>query len=323
MKNHMSGKMKLVLMSAGLVLVLAVVVGSAFYFMKGREVSREGTSSTGVGTESADGTEDVGSKSDSPTSAPSTIIRTAEKSFICKRKGIENLKPIEADKKYVTRIPGAEQNDGAYYNDYLFCTSFLDGRKGVPTEDYVEGSDSISQRSMANKWFAEFSVWNDIFGSSDCGSHEVDISVNRFKQLLLSQDGNAAAQGGFQNTFQDGFRTNLANISSADMCGFFKRVPETLFRLRAADFCSGNFECQALMDDDTSLCDRMDFGIDSDKAACRDNVWYQRALKSGDVKKCTNMETSYKNIACQAYFLGKYTDMCNGLINDINEKFCK
>lgn len=240
---------------------------------------------------------------------------------ICDRQGVVNRRPVEAGKAYATRPASADQSAQSQYNDYLFCTMFLSERNGSPAEGFIEGSDSFSQAVFARESFVSLDALNDIFGSDSCESEGVDAAVTRIKRTAFEPEEGAFPKD-LQNEFVGGFEENLRNISSADLCGLFKRVPSVLERLKGADFCSGNPDCLALMNDDEALCDGIATGVDSDKTACRDTVRYHRALQSGDISECSEVELSYKNIACQAYFLGEHADMCDGLVNGFHEASC-
>ncbi len=311
----MSKKIKIILFCVGLLSLAGAIVLVFLYYNQIGQLQQD----TAGSVDNANSTQSV--------SAPAlgeikndVINNPGTSEVICGRESIKNTKPIEDGKIYVTRVSGADQNSVAYYNDYLLCKMFITEKTASIAEDFIGTENNFSQSSFAENFFTEFSSWGAIFKSSDCGSVEVSNAVSNMKKAVLSPAENSAPAD-LSNDINIKFSNNLRNVSSADLCGFFKRNADTIAKFEKEDFCAGDLYCQATIKDDINVCAGL--ASEDDKKSCRDNTWYQRALRSNNIATCANVESSQQNIACQAYFLNQFSNMCDGLINTINDKFCK
>lgn len=310
----MSKKTKIILVCVFLLLVISLGVGVFLYFKKTQQVKKDDAVAVSV---------KENPKNINPTNLPKPDNQPSlpgDRGVICGSDAIKNLKQLENNKRYLTRVQGADQSAPAYFNDYLLCALFVKDQSSVTHGEFFGKADGFSQASFANNFFAEFSSWGAIFKSVDCSSAQASDAVANLKKAVLSPTENSAPAD-LSNSADTKFMANLRDVSSPDLCGFFKRNAEVIARFEKQDFCAGDIYCKATIADNVDTCKGL--VSDDDKRSCRDNVWYQRALRNNDMNLCSNVETAQQNIACQAYFLGDNSDMCNGLINEINDKFCK
>lgn len=323
----MSNKTKVLIIFVITLLLVVISVGGYGYLKKMRQVSQEK-----IGQNVAQDTkEDAATKEPEKRDLDENVSKEIKddnpnsadnlKKGICGKNDIAKGKTLEAGKQYVTRIQNIDQSAVAYYNHYLFCKLFTGADvNGVLAGIINSDSGGFSQKDFASEWFIKLKASNDIFKSKSCDSQEVSMAVFDYKRALLSPK-EGSAPSNLPDNINGGLRSNLVNISSADLCGFFKRTSGVVDRLERDNFCAGNLECQGLLKDDTDVCSG--FGNDADRKMCVDSVLYFRALRNNDPSACSKVETFHRNIACQAYFLKNDAGMCDGLSNDINEKFCK
>jgi len=315
----MSRKMKIILTVLG-VSVASVAAGFSLYFLRS---DRTPAPSESAPTEVAP----TESPKNVPTDTSPGEAETIEEfdarvsGELCGRPSISGRASLGEGKSYVVSQSTAERGMQAYYDDYLFCTMFLN-EEGRPAEPFVEDAgDDFSKEAFDRGLYAFFSSLNGMFRAGDCASPEVDVMASRFKSSVLSPE-EGSVPSDLENDL-GGFEENLRNVSSADLCGLFTGNTDAVNRLRSVDFCAGNLDCQALMDDDIDQCDRIDTGVADDSASCRDVIRYRRAVRSGDASMCSLVQDPHRNIACQAYFFGEYPDMCDGLANGFSDKFCR
>jgi hypothetical protein len=308
----MTQKIKISLIIVGLLIVLGLVAIGSFYIGKANQgatqqvvPSVDNVSGNNIPTSS------TGTNNSSATTSTINVENEKLKSLVCGGEDIKNIKPIENNKEYVTMSSSVAQVEAYHYNDYLFCKMFSGGQSGDILTSFIGSSDgNFSRSSFASRRFIETNTINTFLKSKDCNSKEVEDAVNGLKGVISETSGNS-----FENSFK--------NVSSSDICEFFKKVPATLNKLEASNFCSGSMDCQALMDNNIALCDNIKSEAEGSKVECKDTFLYQQALLNGDVTACLKLATPYKQIACQTYFLENRADMCDGLLNEINDSVCK
>ncbi len=300
----MSNKIKVVLLGTVTVIILVVSLG-VFFYQKQQSLSQNSLQQNQSANQAADQGE---------------LPRVYEKPIICSKSDIANLAKLDSNKQYIFMPDGEAQSDISSYNNYLFCKLFLKNSSADMLDDLIGNSNDFSQKAYMQQWFAKLNSLNVIFKNVDCGSSDVNIAVNKYKKAILEPLSESAPIN-LSDNLTSNIKTNLSNISSLDLCGFFKRTPETVAKLKKDDFCAGSFECNALMNDDIEICTKL--SNEGDVEMCKDNIWYQRALGGDDIGMCSNIKSFNMNIACQVYFIDN-DSMCDGMANDISNKFfCK
>lgn len=295
-----------------LLIISALILGSGsyvMYFKKAQQVSQKIT-------------EKQQAPNDKNEVAQSTVIpQDNEVNVICKDIDIANGSIIRDGKQYIIRSKAADLSSVSHYNDYIFCKLF--SNKSVDevllAKAISDNSANFSQQAFFREWFVKLKSLNNILKSSNCDSEEIDDDVKNYKHSILSPE-TKSAPADLPNNISSTIAANLEKITSADLCSFLKHTPTALEKINE-NFCAGNFECLAMLKDDATICNGYEFG--DDKEMCSDNVWYLRALRKTDINICSNIKSSHKNIACQAYFLDSDPDMCNALANEIKKTFCK
>ena len=292
------------------VLVLAIGFGGYAYYQKNRQIGQKNTDNILKN-----------SGGQNPKAGPEEELRKN----ICNQGEITTAK-TEKNQKYLTGSEIETQSKSPIqdrYNDYLFCKLFSGAEVDKTLQDFKTKDDleeGFSSKEFAKSRSTILNAVSIIFKSKDCNSAEVAAAVAEYKKTQLSPDAGTLLPSLPDNRSAK-FKNNLANISSTDFCGFLKREPRVLEKIKNDNFCLENTECRASLEDDLKLCDEPK--EEDDKKTCVDGMWHLRALRNNDESLCANVKIFHKNIACKAYFLEKRQDMCNGLAENLSTNLCR